>query len=156
MNSTNFQNGLERRNLQKDGREIEFNWCWKIKKFQLYMSFVFSSKRDTFWWENKRCSWSPKKSYQFLICFLSKTWFLLTYNRTLCSVYPFRSDLDTNQIEELPPGVFNYNTELTILWVTHVYVHIRYYWLERRILPTAEEFKTQQFEGNLNLTGIEK
>ena len=64
--------------------------------------------------------------------------------------------MDNNQIEELPPGVFNYNTELTILWVTHVYVHIRYYWLERRILPTAEEFKTQQFERKFELDRYRK
>ena len=45
-------------------------------------------------------------------------------NKIICSVYPFRSALDYNQIEELPPGIFTYNTELRALWVTHLYVHI--------------------------------
>ena len=45
MNPTNFQKGLERRNLKKDIQEIEFNWYWKINQFQLYVSFVFLIKK---------------------------------------------------------------------------------------------------------------
>ena len=36
---------------------------------------------------------------------------------------PFR-DLDDNQIEELPPGVFDNNTELAILWVDNIYAYV--------------------------------
>ena len=34
------------------------------------------------------------------------------------------SYLGGNQIEELPSRIFTYNTELTVLWVKHLYVHI--------------------------------
>ena len=42
-------------------------------------------------------------------------------NQGYCS--PFR-DLDDNQIEELPPGVFDNNTELAILWVDNIYAYV--------------------------------
>ena len=66
------------------------------------------------------------------------------------------SYLGGNQIEELPSRIFTYNTELTVLWVTHLYVHILYYWLERRILPTAEEFKTQPLKGKFEFNRYRK